>query len=335
MNPPLSRLPRALPLAILQMMAFGLLYLGAVRTILLFPAAIPPWITTIGETFLYFLVGFLTTYAILQPVEWHPLAFLLKGARRFLPAYYLSILLITVLVKSTLLLSIPGLLVIAAHLLMLHPFVPMYQGVINEAYGIIGNIAWFVILMVGFSSFLRTRAFWVIIGILMLVSYGWQAWLALDQRLPPDLIAFLAVQLPAVLNSMVWGAIAAWIVHRPSTRGVGFLTIVGIGLLVAGIVFHEFMGGRTLMGIGLMGVAIGISTIEDTPLFTRLLSYTGISFIIPAFFSFLLYYEPILYSIKPFLWQGTITSSVLIFGIITGSVLIAALGSYHLVEKRF
>ena len=74
----------------------------------------------IGVDLFYVLSGFFIGSAVLRPQEWQPVAFIKNRLTRILPAYYVSMFVVLLLLERSMLDNAQGWINIAMQVLMLH-----------------------------------------------------------------------------------------------------------------------------------------------------------------------------------------------------------------------
>lgn len=350
---PIERVPPRL-LTVNMMRAVGAItvYLSHVISLSALPLAIPTVVQGIGVEIFYFVSGFIITLVLLKTPHWSGRKFLKRRLLRILPAYYVSILIIVGLINSAFLLSPQGLMIILQHLVMLQGFNSGYRGAINGAYWMLGNIVWFYVVVALVGSWLRTRWFGALLLVGFLLCYGWRtAVFGLGSTLNPLLQQVWETQLPGVLDIYLIGMVVAWLYHQRGMKAVpeqfpfwsawvaiiSGILLAGLGILLrngATTSLLYFVLWRTFFGIGVGSIVLGCLGFENSPWFAKFVHYSGLNALSRISYSVFLYHLPVILSFNHFVGGAATVNPWVLFGIMTGAVLLVATGSYHLVEQR-
>jgi peptidoglycan/LPS O-acetylase OafA/YrhL len=327
------------------------IYLSHFISASLLSLGFPTLFQGIGVDIIYFVTGLAAGWAVWQP-QWSARNFLGTRLLRILPAYYVSLLLIVGLINSTFLLASSGLIILAGHGLMLQGFHPDYRGAINGVYGVIGTIIWLSVVVVLIAPLLRSRWRGATLTTGFALYLGWR--IAVFVFIPSiDEVErqFWASQLPGVLDLYLAGMVCAWgrYVWQKSQGSRAFpliisivAIVVGLGILGFGILQREgsatvlqwFIGWRLLVVGGLVIFTIGLFGLDQTPWFAQLFRYSGLETISRFRYGILLYHLPVILSFNNVVGGASTTNPWMLFGIMSGAVLLIAAGSYHLVEQR-
>lgn len=322
------------------------IYLVHVREFSPLALGIPAWVQGWGLEVFYFLSGFFLYHALSPRDGWKIGSFIGKRLQRLLPAYYVSILIVVGLIQSNFLLSPEGLWIIAQHLLMLHPFNPSIRAVLNLGYWMLGNIFWFSMVLALVAPLFRSRWFYATIAVGLLLCWGWRT--VVFATLPMEGRLFWETLLPGVLDlfllGMVTARLEAGIAQAPEhpirrwwwvAVGVGllFLGVAQVGRWMADSAIIAYSGWHTLFGIGFGAVVPALIHLEGRGKMGWL-RFTGLPMLGKMRYSVFLYHIPVLVSFNYFVGGAASTHPGLLFAIMSGSVLLVATGSYHLVEQR-
>jgi peptidoglycan/LPS O-acetylase OafA/YrhL len=204
----------------------------------------------VGVDLFYVLSGFFIGYAVLRPVEWKPGKFLLNRVTRILPAYYVSMALVIILLQPAMLTSNRGWVDILLHVLMVHQLQQWTMFSINGPYWTLGIEFSFYLLMIAMAPAWRHPRGWALIGAFLLLSFAWNAGLLV--AVPVDQRFFVGVQLPASLQEFAMGMCVARM-HRagklqpPAGSAHHGRAVICLGAGVSILVFcmHHFIALTT------------------------------------------------------------------------------------------
>ena len=166
----------------------------------------------IGVDLFYVLSGFFIGSAVLRPQEWQPVAFIKNRLARILPAYYVSMFVVLLLLERSMLDNVQGLVNIAMHLLRMHNLQEWSMFAINGPYWTLGVEFTFYVAMLGLAPLFRSRSGWIILPLMLAVCYTWRA--GLMAGIPAPERFFFGAQLPGALDEFAAGMAVALIYQR-------------------------------------------------------------------------------------------------------------------------
>ena len=306
----------------------------------------------VGVDLFYVLSGFFIGSAVLRPQEWRPLAFLKSRFTRILPAYYISMVLVVLLLNRDLLSGIQGWANIGMHLLMLHTLQEWTIFAINGPYWTLGVEFGFYLFMLAFAPVWRTRAGWKMLLLMLAVCYVWRAALVAGQ--PPAARFFWGAQLPGALDEFAFGIAVAlarergWF-DRLAPRALIWGTILA---LVSTLLFLACMRHlvrlqtdywmhlntvlflRTLLGLGFALLIAAFLLLAHGRILPWVIRWSGLGWLGAVSYSTYLYHVPVILLMHRAMgdrafpgWIWIATTVVVTFAI--------SYGSYRWVEQRW
>lgn len=309
----------------------------------------------IGVDLFYVLSGFFIGLAVMRPAEWRPFDFLARRARRILPAYYVSILLLVTLGNTYFITSENGLWHLLSHLALVHKFVPGHEGSINGVYWTLAVEWWFYILMLLCAPLLRSRrGFYPTVVAFFVVAYAWRA--GTFHLVAPDPVYqrfWWATQLPGTLDEFGVGILTArWACGRPGASAsprAKYLACAFFALAVGVLVWsirtllahageywvNAFMVviWRTFLAAG-FGLTI-VSFLLAGPGLGTVFYHHGLSYVGKISYSIYLYHYPVILAMSANRASGELVaaSDPMFVFVCAVAVLILSSLSFYMVER--
>ncbi|GAB4218309.1 MAG: hypothetical protein Fur007_23570 [Rhodoferax sp.] len=314
--------------------------------------AVARWLSQgwVGVDLFFVLSGYFIGSAVLRPAQWDPLRFVQNRVRRIVPAYYVSMLLVLVLLEQHFLANAHGWSHIGLHALFLHGLQPWSFFSINGPYWSLSLEFGFYGLMLALAPLLRTRALWPLLAAAVLVAWVWRAgvWLQVE----PAQRFFTALQLPGTLDEFAAGiAVAAWQLRWPNRATTphwvtGLVLAAGSVLVLSVLNFYTnprvsywtngpaVVFSRTLLTLGFaLWLAALVALRASTPLNT-LIRISGLAHLGRISFSVYLYHVPVILATHR--WGGAwLQPGPLWLAITIGATLTCATLSFRWVEQRW
>ncbi len=311
------------------------------------------WFGWIGVDLFLVLSGFFIGIAVLSPREWNPGQFCVRRLRRIIPAYYVSLFIIVILINPWILVNVQGLEVFGQHLLLLHSLFPNSAGGINGVYWTLGLEFYFYLLMLISAPLLRSRFWHVTLLVWLGVCYAWRAWVMWYGPDDGNARIFIVTQMPGMLDLFVIGTTLAWLSVRGYLSRWGkayskpltliFMTVGSVGFAwciwyLAGAEnfwYRPFtlIVWRTLLGLSFGSLVLAFIFLDASPRFRALLSFSGLSYLGRISYSIYLYHIPVILSLQRAEVEGFPTSNWKMAVMMTAVVILTAMVSYHLVEE--
>lgn len=307
----------------------------------------------VGVDLFYVLSGFFIAVAVLRPANFDPLHFAQRRVTRVIPAYYVALLMVLLLLERQTLASMQGWADLGLHLLMLHQLQSwsMY-GIIGPAWTL--GIEWsFYLVMLALAPLWRARSGWLLVLLFMVVSYVWRS--SVMVAVAPDQRSFWAVQIPGALDEFALGMLVAWMQQRgvwarlrvrcPWTGWA--LLLLGAVLAVACLVYYvsllpvgyfsfpfAVVFSRTWLAAGFALMLAGFIVLEPSRVLRAVVRLTGLGALGRISFSVYLYHVPVILLVHRS-GQTLVTTGPLLALLIAALTLVVALMSFRWVEARW
>lgn len=321
----------------------------------LFGALLPQlnWLPVIGNfgvDLFYVLSGYFIGNAVLRPAAWDPGHYVKQRLRRILPAYYVSLFVL----GAGSLQHVQDLVNFLLHLTMLHTFLPWSHGSINGVYWTLGVEFPFYLLMLALAPFYRMENLrWKVCLTMIAVACLWRAGVFFSGEPSIWKRFFMASQLPGALDAFGWGCLIAALLF--SSRGArlskGYVAwgavALGLGLTAACLMYFARHVGdywfdlvsvvfwRTGLTGGFCLILLGLAIGGNRPLLSRIVRYSGLSFIGKISFSVYLWHMPIMLVVRKYCAEQEL--DLIWFGIpaMVLATLLVASASFYFVERRW
>lgn len=306
----------------------------------------------IGVDLFFVLSGFFIGLAVLRPAQWNPWAFAKSRLTRIMPAYYVSMLVVVLLLERDLLTHMQGWANIGLHVLMLHSMQRWAFFGINGPYWTLGIEFAFYLWMLAFAPLLRARQGGWLLLLMLLVCLCWRLGLlvgvALDQRF------FFGVQLPGMLDEFAFGIAVALLYQRGLLqRWLPTGLPVGLGLAFAGTVLvmlclRHYLSlpadsywthgptvllSRTILAFGFALLVTACLQLSDQGWLIALVRYSGLSGLGKISYSMYLYHVPVILLLHS--WGGdAITPGWGLVATALAVMVAVSWASYRWIEKR-
>ncbi len=307
----------------------------------------------VGVDLFYVLSGFFIATAVLRPAMFEPLHFVRRRVTRIIPAYYVALFLVLVLLERQFLSDVRGWADIGLHLLMLHQMQPWSMfSIIGPAWTL--GIEWsFYLVMLALAPLWRARAGWLMVLFFMVVSYVWRG--SVMVAVEPEQRFFWAAQIPGVLDEFAMGMLVAWLQHRGVwTRCRTRWPWCGLAMLCFGMVlagaclvyyvkvvpegYYSFpfavVFSRTWLAAGFALMLAGFIVLEPSRVFQSVVRSTGLGALGRISFSVYLYHVPVILLVHRS-GQNLVTSGPLLALTLTALSLLVAWMSFRWVEARW
>lgn len=314
-----------------------------------------------GVDLFYVLSGYFICGTVIRPDNWSPRQYLLHRARRIVPAYYVSILLIVLASavlggKSWQMVSHPSLFTnVVTHVLFIHSYSTATHITINGVYWTLGVEAGFYLIVLLCAKWFRKKESCIyVIAVWYVTAFFWK--LAVLTYTDPGDTAFryfLATQLPGALDTFSVGALIAlighyWpdslssVTHRHRAVFVLFVIATLVGALVHGERLlgtfwadaYASMVWRPCLAIALGSMLLLLSS-TTSPLAQLIVLRSGLSWVGKVSYSLYLYHAMVIIFFAKVLrhygWPGGLPAFVV--SSLVASLLIAWAG-YTLIERR-
>jgi peptidoglycan/LPS O-acetylase OafA/YrhL len=306
----------------------------------------------VGVDLFYVLSGFFVSLAVLRYATWDPHDFAKRRLTRILPAYYVSMVLVLLLVESYLLKDWKGWANIGLHVVMLHQWQQWTMTAIDGPYWTLGIEFAFYCVMLAVAPWWRARNGWLLIPFFWGISIIWRV--SVFAGFPVAERFFWSVQIPGALDEFAMGLLAAcayhrgWLSrfdHRPFLRS---LVLFALGLSITGYAFFSYvhltieywsqawyvLGSRTVLCFGFAICILAVACLREGNRVLRLLNALGLSALGKISYSVYLYHIPILILFYRYT-ELAYYSKWLYISACMGTILLTSWISYRLVETRF
>lgn len=307
----------------------------------------------IGVDLFYVLSGYLIGSAVLKPSVWDPVRFVKNRLTRIVPAYYVSMLLVLILIEQHFLENPQGWVHIGLHALFLQGLQPWSMFSINGPYWTLSVEFGFYAVMLALAPFLRTRWIWGLLLGMFAVGLLWRSsvWLQVEQAQR----YFWALQLPGAIDEFAMGLTVAALQHRHGclARGHKGGALVGVLLLLAGTVLvgaclnyfvrlsvdywahgSVVLLSRLLLCTGFALWMAGFLLMKELSWLNALVRYSGLGLLGRISYSVYLYHVPVILAMHR--WAGTLLEPGWLWVVVTvGWILACATVSFLLVERTF
>ena len=307
----------------------------------------------IGVDLFYMLSGYLIGSAVLKPSVWDPARFVKNRLTRIVPAYYVSMFLVLILIEQHFLKSPQGWVHIGLHALFLQGLQPWSMFSINGPYWTLSVEFGFYAVMLTLAPFLRTRWVWGLLLGMLAVGLLWRSsvWLQVEQAQR----YFWALQLPGAIDEFAAGLTLAALQHRHGwlARGHRGNALTGAVLLLVGTVLvgaclnffirlsvdywahgSVVLISRLLLCTGFALWMTGFLLMKDQPWLNALVRYSGLGLLGRISFSVYLYHVPVILAMHR--WADTLIQPGWLWVTLTvGLILACAAASFVLVERTF
>jgi peptidoglycan/LPS O-acetylase OafA/YrhL len=316
---------------------------------------LPPnlsWLTlcgSFGVDLFYVLSGFFIGSAVLRPAEWSPAKFMAQRARRILPAYYFSLLML----GGASLYSVQRLIDILMHLGMMHAFLPWTHGSINGVYWTLGVEFPFYILMLALAPFYRDNRHRLIVCLgLIAFAILWRAGVYYSGEQNPWMRFFLSSQLPGALDSFGFGClVAAFFQCRPNIKLAPINAWLGAisGSIVLALCFmyyrrhigdywFDFFSSifwRTALSTGFAMILFSLAVGGKNRLIDSISSWSGLAYLGKISFSVYLWHMPIIIFFNQYSVIAGFDLDVYGVPLILIATLFFSSASYYFIERRW
>lgn len=266
----------------------------------------------VGVDLFYVLSGFFIGLAALRPREWQPLAFVRGRLTRILPAYYVSLVIIIVLLEPGLTSQLKGWINIIMHVFMLHSLQEWTMFSINGPYWTLGVEFGFYALMLALGPLLRLRRGWLVLVLMGALCLLWRANLLVG--VAPEQRFFWGVQIFGMLDEFALGIAVAMAHHRGwldrlAAKPVVFGSmLLALGSVAVATCFWHFLKltidywsspwtvlfSRTVLCLGFSMWIAAFLLLSHTEWFNRCARATGLPWVGKISFSVYLYHVPVI-----------------------------------------